>query len=203
MKYKHYPNVKEELLNSCLDAWVCSFGGCASNSLTDFLETKGLIVRNKLWRETLCHYPNSLADVKIPKVYIYDDIIDSFLSVKRRGKGWYDENQKKLADNADTYISDNSLIQLMASQFCKWFTSYDLAIDPNIFFISKDDFFNSQSMQDDLCEFLKISKGGFPKERPRKTNIEKAMEINQSLFLERKIDIDTVNGAMNYLKKNK
>lgn len=42
------------------------------------------------------------------------------MSVKRRGKEYWDVNQKKLSDKPNTKLSDENLLKLMIKQFFKW-----------------------------------------------------------------------------------
>jgi hypothetical protein len=102
-----------------LDVLVVSFGGCCSNTLAKSLEKNGYKCNTKLWRKILCHCPTYI-DVNIPVIYIYDNLIKSFLSQKRRGTGYWDTNQRKLSNNINIELSDENLLKLMISQFNSW-----------------------------------------------------------------------------------
>ena len=82
-----------------------------SNSLVDALEANGFQIRTHLWRDIICHCPIYF-DMNIPVIYIYDNHMKS-LSMKKRGKGYWDVNQEKLSNNYDVEYSDENLLNLM------------------------------------------------------------------------------------------
>ena len=102
-----------------LDVCVVSYGGSCSNQIVDVLEKNGYKCRTPVWNELLCHCPNYI-ELDIPIIYIYHDIIKSYLSMKRRGQGWWDFNQRKLANNRLVSLSDENLLKLMIRQRDSW-----------------------------------------------------------------------------------
>jgi hypothetical protein len=109
--------IKAEKLNVSV---VC-FGGCSSNTLVSILEKNGYKVRSNTHDKILCHCPSPIK-LDIPVIYVYRDPREALLSMKRRGKGIWDLNQKKLSNNNKTKLSDGNLLKLMLDQFYKWTT---------------------------------------------------------------------------------
>lgn len=102
-----------------LNILVVSYGGCCSNTLVKTLEKNHYKCISNTWAKILCHCPHYI-QIDIPTIYIYDTPIKSFLSMKRRGAGFYDVNQRKLSNNNDVVLSDENLLKLMIKQFNSW-----------------------------------------------------------------------------------
>lgn len=102
-----------------LDVLVVSYGGSLSNTLVRLLEKNGYKCKNALWSKILCHCP-SYININIPVIYIYDNPIKAFLSQKKRGKGYWNVNQKKLNNNRNIKLSDENLLKSMINQFNSW-----------------------------------------------------------------------------------
>jgi hypothetical protein len=119
-----------------LDVLVVSFGGCCSNALVDVLEKNGFKCRSAIWKKILCHSPMFL-DLEIPTIYIYGDPIESYMSMKRRGDGFWLANQKKMSNGRIKRGNGGNLLDLMRTQF-DIFTSQSskkvLVVDKNSLF---------------------------------------------------------------------
>ena len=170
---------------------VISYGGCCSNSLVDALEANGYRIRTDLWRDIICHCPFYF-DMNIPVIYVYDNPIKSFLSMKKRGKGYWDVNQEKLSNNYDVKYSDENLLKLMIKQFKMW-TKWK---SPNLLVIRSEDLFKNNIVKR-LSLFLKKSNLiNFPL-KYKKSNINlsltKMLENEKELFIKYKEDIDRIN----------
>ena len=105
--------------NQGLDILVVSYGGSCSNLLVDTLEKNGYRCKCKIWHEILCHCPVYIK-TNIPVIYIYDNPIKALVSMKNRGKNYWDTNQKKLSNNKNIKLSDENLLELMFHQFYSW-----------------------------------------------------------------------------------
>jgi len=102
-----------------LNLLIVSHGGSCSNSLVKALSLNNYKCITPIWDKILCHCPEYI-DINIPIIYIYDNPIKSFLSMKTRGNGIWDVNQKKLSNNINVELSDENLIKLMINQFNNW-----------------------------------------------------------------------------------
>ena len=111
--------INDIIKNECLDVLVISYGGCCSGVLVDHLEKNNFKCKSPIWSEILCHCPQYI-ECDIPIIYIYDNPIKSFLSMKNRGNGFWDINQKKMSNNINIVLSDNNLLELMFNQFNNW-----------------------------------------------------------------------------------
>ena len=116
--------INENIIKEKLDIAVVSFGGCSSNTLCDILETNGYKVKSKTHGKILCHCPSPVK-LNIPVIYLYRDPREALLSMKRRGKGFWDINQTKLSNSTNINYSDGNLLRLMIQQFNKWTTFKD------------------------------------------------------------------------------
>ena len=112
-------NADQVVKEDKLDLLVVSYGGSCSNLLNDKLKQNGYNTYTHYYELILCHCPTYI-DLNIPIIYIYDEIIKSFLSMKRRGNGYWDVNQIKLSNNNDIELSDENLLKLMINQFYNW-----------------------------------------------------------------------------------
>jgi len=102
-----------------LHVLVVSYGGSCSNALVQVLTRNGYKCSPPIWHKILCHCPHYI-DVDIPIIYIYDNPIKAFISMKNRGRGYWDTNQRKLSNNEKVGLSDDNLLKLMISQFNSW-----------------------------------------------------------------------------------
>ena len=139
-----------------LDIMVVSYGGSGSNTLTNYLCSLKFKCKSPTWHKIFCHFPEPLECFKIKCIYIYDDPRIAFMSMKRRNKGYWDLNQRKLANNSEVKLSDENLLELMIKQFMSWTKNPK----KNIFIISKKDFFSENRKF--LFDFLNISPEHYP-----------------------------------------
>ena len=116
---KDLENISKIIKKEGLQILVVSYGGSSSNTLVTTLEKEGYTCQTDIWNKLICHAPKYIS-CSIPIIYIYDNPIKSFLSMKRRGKGFYDVNQRKLSNNNDCIMSDENLLKLMIKQFHEW-----------------------------------------------------------------------------------
>ena len=144
---------------------VISYGGCASNTLTQFLTNNCNLNASKPIWNNICHHP-TIINSDIPFIYIYRNPIEALMSQKRRGKGYWDVNQCKLANDGDLVdLSDENLLQLMLIQFSNWAFSDK----SNIHVMNYDELFTEEGY-DRLLIFLKKH---FPtKQFPPKSTIK-------------------------------
>ena len=112
-------NVNDIIKSEGLDVLVISYGGCCSNTLADYLEKNNFKCRTEIYCKILCHCPEYI-ECDIPIIYVYDNPIKSFLSMKNRGKGLWDINQQKMSNDTNVVLSDKNLIELMINQFNNW-----------------------------------------------------------------------------------
>ncbi len=138
--------LNETVKKEKLDLAVVCFGGCCSNTLNDILEKNGYKVKSKVFDKILCHCPTPVK-LDIPIIYLYRDPRESLLSMKRRGKGYWDVNQRKLSNSKKVNYSDGNLLKLMIDQFYKW-TSYK---DNKMIIIKYEELF-----EESVVEKLKI-----------------------------------------------
>lgn len=99
-----------------LDVIIISYGGSCSNTLVDMLEENKIRCRSELWDKILCHCP-IIPDVSLPIIYIFDHPVKAFRSMKARGTGFWDVNQRKLTNNKYADLSDFNLMTAMLAQF--------------------------------------------------------------------------------------
>uniref|UniRef100_A0A6C0F5L4 Uncharacterized protein n=1 Tax=viral metagenome TaxID=1070528 RepID=A0A6C0F5L4_9ZZZZ len=182
-------NIKNTISKEGLNVLVVSYGGCCSNALADALEKNGYNCKTKSWMDILCHCPRYI-DVNVPIIYVYDNPIKSLISMKNRGNGYWNINQKKLSNNNNTILSDKNLLELMINQFNSW-TSIKR---DNVLIIKASELFND-AIVDKLEGFLKKKVKGFPLlyKKP-KTNIDNIKNENlNKLFEEYNEEIDKIN----------
>ena len=140
--------INGRILEEKLDIAVISFGGCSSNTLCDILEKNGYKVRSNIYEKILCHCPSPIK-INIPVIYVYRDPREALLSMKRRGKGFWDVNQQKLSNSTNINYSDGNLLKLMIQQFNKW-TNFK---DNRMIILKYEELFN-ESINDKLKLFL-------------------------------------------------
>ena len=171
-------------LNKTLDVCLVSYGGSASNTLIKALEYLGLRCRTEEWSKYVCHCSVFLK-LNIPIIYIYDDPIKSFLSMKRRGIYIWGMNQIKLNNNHNIKLSDETLLRAMIRQF---YTYTRHGQDNNVFIIKSKDIFNSTCIP--ILEKIfeqKLQRENIQQSFPLKyitpkTNITNLTETEQNLF---------------------
>jgi hypothetical protein len=182
-------NVNNIIKKEKLDLLIVSYGGSCSNTLRDGLLTNGYKCDTKIWRDILCHCPHYI-NIDMPIIYIYDNPIKSFLSMKRRGKGFWDVNQQKMSNNNNVKFSDENLLKLMINQFNSW---TEVKRD-NILVIKSSEIFED-GIVNKLETFLKKKISNFPiKYKTPKTIVEN-LENNEliELFKQHELEIDKIN----------
>ena len=180
--------VEEEKLQIC----VISYGGSCTNLLVSTLAANGYVVVTPTWQSILCHCPVYI-NLDIPIIYIYDNIIKSYLSMKNRGSGICDTNQRKLSNNYNVELSDENLLSLMIKQYNTWTEKKD----KNVLIIKSNELFDTPII-DKLQTFLKNSSlQYFPiKYITPKTNINNNIkEEDLLLFQKYKDEINKINST--------
>ena len=96
-KIEELNNIKKIVQRENLNLSVISYGGSCSNQLIHILQHNNYKIRSSISDSLLCHCPHYI-DIGIPIIYLYDNPIKAFLSMKRRG---FDEiNQKGFEGDA-------------------------------------------------------------------------------------------------------
>ena len=183
-------NINNIIKSEKLDILVISYGGCCTNILVNYLEKNNFKCNTKIWLTILCHCPQYI-ECDIPIIYIYDNPIKSFLSMKNRGKGIWDINQEKMSNNKNVVLSDKNLIELMINQFNNW---TNIKRD-NVCIIKSYELFEN-NIVDKLETFLKKKIYHFPiPYKNPKTNIDESMKNDEiiKLFENYKLEIDRIN----------
>ena len=160
-----------------------------SNTLVNYLEKNDFKCNTEIWSTILCHCPQYI-ECDIPIIYIYDNPIKSFLSMKNRGEGIWDVNQQKMSNNLDVVLSDENLIELMINQFNNW---TNIKRD-NVCVIKSCELFEN-NIVDKLTTFLKrkIYHFPIPYKTPNTTDIENIDIESLELFEKYKLEIDRIN----------
>lgn len=181
----------EKLINYCinkegLDLLVVSYGGSCSNILVDTLEKNNYKCKTNIWCQLLCHCPKFI-NINIPIIYIYDNPIKAFMSMRNRGHGFWDINQKKLSNNNSCPLSDEHLLTCMINQFNSF-------INKNVLIIKSSELFQ-ENIVNKLETFLNKKIYHFPiLYKAPKTNInEISNELLIQLFNKYKLEIDAIN----------
>jgi hypothetical protein len=115
----NFENIKNIIKEEGLDLIVVSYGGSCSNQLANTLEKNGYKIYTNIYKKILCHCPVYI-ETDIPIIYIYDNPIKSFLSMKNRNSGIWDMNQQKMTNNYNVELSDENLLKCMINQFYTW-----------------------------------------------------------------------------------
>ena len=183
-------NINNNIKLEDLNLLVISYGGCVSNTVINTLEKNNYNIRTKTYNDILCHCPYYI-QTDIPIIYLYDNPIKSFLSMKKRGSGIWDVNQQKMSNNKNVDLSNENLIKLMVAQFNSW-TSIRR---DNVLIIKSCELFEN-SIVDKLEKFLKKKLYHFPisYETPN-TNMKNIKNITQysDLFNKYELEIDKIN----------
>ena len=171
-----------------LEVLVISYGGCNSNTLVTYLELEGIICKTPIWRKLLCHCPTYI-NCNIPVIYVYDDPKKSFLSMKRRGKGYYDTNQQKLSNDKNCKISDENLLELMIKQF----HDFTCTKRENVLIINSKELYK-EGVVTKLKKLLNLNVKHFPVKwiEPR-TSLHNIKKKTQQLFQKYKKEINKIN----------
>lgn len=182
-------NVNDIIKKENIDLLVVSYGGCASNALVHNLEKNNYNIRTKTWSKILCHCPHYVK-TDIPIIYIYDNPIKSFISMEKRGKGFWGTNQKKLSNNKNTVLTDENLLNLIIKHFHSW---TDIRRD-NILIIKSSELFEN-SIVNKLESFLKRKIDHFPLSyvKPKVSIEDVKKESERKLFKKYKLEIDKIN----------
>jgi hypothetical protein len=185
-------NVNEIIKSEGLDILVISYGGCCSNKLIEVLKQNNYICNTNIYEKILCHCPKYI-DIDIPVIYIYDNPIKSFISMKNRGSGIWDLNQQKMSNDMNTELSDENLLKCMINQFNIW---TNVKRD-NVLIIKSSEIFED-CIVDKLEFFLKNKIYNFPiKYENPKTDIKDIKNIENKeileLFEKYKLEIDRIN----------
>ena len=182
-------NIKNTIENERLNLLVVSYGGSMTNTLINHLEKNNYNIRSKTYNEILCHCPHYI-EIDIPIIYIYDNPIKSFLSMKNRGKGVWDVNQKKMSNNMKINLSDENLIQLMINQFNSW---TNIKRD-NVLVVKSCELFEN-NIVNKLESFLKKQIYHFPiLYKIPKTNIKNIKDFKTNeLYKKYELELDKIN----------
>jgi hypothetical protein len=186
-------NIKKIIHKEGLNLLVVSYGGCCSNTLTSVLEKNGYNCTTRAYKEILCHCPHYI-EIDIPIIYIYDNPIKAFMSMKNRGNGFWNVNQQKLSNNKNVVLSDEKLITLMINQFNSWTNKNN----NNVLLIKSCELF-SDSIVKKLEIFLKNKIDYFPiifKTPQSDVNNIKNLELIK-LFNKYNLDIAKINNFIN------
>ena len=172
-----------------LNLLVVSYGGSMSNTLVNVLEKNNYTCKTKIWHNILCHCPHYI-DIDIPIIYVYDNPIKSFLSMKKRGHGYWDINQKKLSNSNNIKLSDENLIKLMLDQFNSW----THIKRPNVLIIKSSELFE-KTIVDKLETFLQKKIFHFPisYSEPKTTHVDIENFKSNNLFKKYSLAINKVN----------
>ncbi len=186
-KIEDFNNIKNIVQTEKLNISVICYGGCCSNKLSDIFEQNNYKSRSPIWVSILGHCPQYV-DIDIPIIYLYDNPIKSYLSMKRRRVN--EINQYKLSNNKNIKPSDEYLLQLMIKQF----HSFTDQPRKNVLIVKSEELFQPE-ICDKLKQFLNNPNlNHFPIEYiPGRTNMNAISEADAALFLKYKTYIDYIN----------
>jgi hypothetical protein len=182
-------NIQHVIKNEGLELLVVSYGGSCTNIVVDLLEKNGYKCYTDIWHTFLCHCP-VYVERDIPMIYIYDNPIKAFLSMKNRNTGYWDVNQQKMTNNYNVKLSDENLLRCMINQFINW-TSIKR---DNILIIKSSEIFENLIV-DKLERFLNKKVNHFPVEyiEPKKSLENISDKKIVKLFIKYKHYIDKIN----------
>ena len=194
--YKHMicdlTNINDIIKTEGLNLLVVSYGGSCSNSLVKKMEDNGYTCTTQTWHDILCHCPEYV-EVDIPIIYIYDNPIKSFMSMKKRGTGYWGTNQRKLSNNKNVKLSNENLLKLMIKQFNSWTNKKR----ENVLIVKAGELFKSEIV-DKIQTFLNKEIQGFPMKynTPKVSSNTKLKDIKNKnlvqLFRKYKPDINKI-----------
>jgi len=182
-------NIHIQIKNEGLQLLVVSYGGSCTNVFVNYLEQNNYKCKTDCWHKILCHCPKYI-ECDIPIIYIYDNPIKSFMSMKNRTIGLWNVNQQKLSNNKNEVLSDENLLKLMINQFNNWTNIRR----PNVLIIQSNELFQNTIVNKLNC-FLKTNINYFPIEYKKPStdinNIKNTELVH--LFEKYKYEIDTIN----------
>lgn len=189
----NFDNIQKKITTEGLNLLVVSYGGSCSNILVNCLEANKFVCKTEIWHKFLCHCPKYI-ECDIPIIYIYDNPIKSFISMKNRGDGYWDVNQQKLTNNKDVELSDENLLKSMIEQFNSW-----TSVKKNNVLILKSCELFKYDIVNKLETFLNKKITNFPIEYQRpKTNVNNISNQDLlALFEKYKCEIDKINNFLN------
>lgn len=185
-------NINDIIKAEGLNLLVVSYGGSCSNSLVKKMEENGYTCKTQTWHDILCHCPKYV-EVDIPIIYIYDNPIKSFMSMKKRGTGYWDTNQRKLSNNKNVKLSNENLLKLMIKQFNSWTNKKR----ENVLIVKSGELFKP-AIVDKIQTFLNKEIQGFPMNynTPKVSSNTKLKDIKNKklvqLFRKYKPDINKI-----------
>jgi hypothetical protein len=182
-------NIQHVIKKEGLELMVVSYGGSCTNILVKLLEKNCYKCCTNIWHKLLCHSP-VYVETDIPIIYIYDNPIKAFMSMKNRNNGYWDVNQQKMTNNYNVKLSDETLLKCMINQFHNW-TSIRRK---NVLIIHTSELFKKTIVKK-LERFLKKPLNHFPVKYVKpKTNINDISDTNLiNLFIKYKDDIIKIN----------
>jgi len=153
------------MIDSNMNLWINSWGGCGNDLLSLYCQYNGLICRSKPWDKLGCHY-GKYVNIPIKKIYIAADPLISLASMKRTN--CLETNFYKLSNqtSSSNQYSLTGLLYFMWMQLLNWYDK------PDVFVVKESNLRN---------KFLKlesyIGRTNFFKNYPDKDdNIEKSLE---------------------------
>jgi len=187
-------NINDIIEKEGMNLLIVSYGGSASNTLLATLEKNNYKIYTPTYADILCHCPHYI-DINIPIIYIYDNPIKSFLSMKKRGAGIWDVNQQKMSNNKNIALSNQNLLKLMINQFNNW---TNIKRD-NVLIVKTCELFENKIVEK-LENFLKKKIYHFPiPYKTPKNSIENVEKFGSTkLFKKYKLEIDKINNFVNY-----
>ena len=164
-----------------IDVWVCSFGGCGSNMIAEYLNRKGKKVYCHAWHLQMCHHPYPIKPLNNPNlkcIYIYSDPIDAIKSQKRRDL--LSTNYQKLNNAKDVpYGGHMQMLSSMERQYNNWVEAASSNSELKIMTINYAYVHDSETIKA-LGEFLNIDTTDFPK-RMNRTSMSLNLENEECL----------------------
>ena len=176
----NYKTISKCVLEQKLNLWICSFGGSATNTLANYLDSKGFVVRTPIWKDCLCHFPSPLifdTPYNLKAIYLFDNPLIALSSQKRRGKGFYKTNYLKLQNKRFGLYTDRKMLKRMVQQYHEW-SSFSNPKLP-ILQVSYNQLFDRSDHK--LSEFLGIDFSDFPEMRKR-SSVESQLDVPSELL---------------------
>jgi hypothetical protein len=191
-------NLKNRVKAEQLEVIVICYGGSCSNQLTDVLEKNNYKSRSCVWSQMLCHYPHYI-DLGIPIIYLYDNPIKAFLSMKRRGIELLTVNQRKLSNNPSATFDAEKLLKLMINQF----NSFTGKRRKDVLILRADELFKP-AINSRLQTFLKKPNLTFLPVTyiPPKTDLTTISSDDAALFKKYEKEINSINTFISTYNNN-